>query len=123
MPRIPAEDREEAVRTDFGVRLRSDPRARRYAHEMSLKISKDWIRQAFDSEIDEIVPTKIQSRIGFQRTLRIPDNGKTHPLPPGLGKFPLRHVDDDETQGNVTLPPWRKILTKSVDSNGGISRF
>ena len=33
-------------------------------------------------------------RIDFQRTLRIPDDGKDYPLPPGLGRFPLRHVDD-----------------------------
>src|SRR5262245_5598604 len=33
-------------------------------------------------------------RINFQRTLRIPDDGKAYPLPPGLGEFPLRHVDD-----------------------------
>jgi hypothetical protein len=32
--------------------------------------------------------------IQFQRTLRIPDNGKHYPLPPGLGAFPLRHVED-----------------------------
>lgn len=32
--------------------------------------------------------------INFQRTLRIPDNDKTYPLPPGLGRFPLRHLDD-----------------------------
>ena len=32
--------------------------------------------------------------INFQRTLRIPDDGKRYPLPPGLGKFPLAHVDD-----------------------------
>lgn len=32
--------------------------------------------------------------IQFQRTLRIPDDGKTYDLPPGLGEFPLRHVDD-----------------------------
>ncbi|MFC1678682.1 hypothetical protein ACFL2T_00480 [Elusimicrobiota bacterium] len=32
--------------------------------------------------------------IGFQRTLRIPDDEKTYGLPPGLGSFPLRHVDD-----------------------------
>jgi hypothetical protein len=32
--------------------------------------------------------------INFQRTLRIPDDDKTYPLPPGLGRFPLRHVDD-----------------------------
>lgn len=30
----------------------------------------------------------------FQRTLRIPDDGRDHNLPPGLGSFPLRHVDD-----------------------------
>ena len=32
--------------------------------------------------------------IEFQRTLRIPDNDKDYPLPPGLGRFPLRHLDD-----------------------------
>jgi hypothetical protein len=32
--------------------------------------------------------------IVFQRTLRIPDDDRTYPLPPGLGAFPLRHVDD-----------------------------
>jgi hypothetical protein len=32
--------------------------------------------------------------IEFQRTLRIPDDGKTYPLPPGLGRFPMRHVED-----------------------------
>ena len=32
--------------------------------------------------------------VQFQRTLRIPDDGGTYPLPPGLGAFPLRHVDD-----------------------------
>jgi hypothetical protein len=32
--------------------------------------------------------------IHFQRTLRIPDDDKEYPLPPGLGRFPLRHVDD-----------------------------
>ncbi len=32
--------------------------------------------------------------IEFQRTLRIPDDGKDYFLPPGLGAFPLKHVDD-----------------------------
>ena len=32
--------------------------------------------------------------VEFQRTLRIPDDGNEHFLPPGLGNFPLRHVDD-----------------------------
>jgi hypothetical protein len=33
-------------------------------------------------------------RIEFQRTLRIPDDNRQYPLPPGLGTFPLSHVDD-----------------------------
>jgi hypothetical protein len=32
--------------------------------------------------------------IQFQRTLRIPDDGKHYPLPPGLGTFPVRHIED-----------------------------
>ena len=32
--------------------------------------------------------------VGFQRTLRIPDDNRDYPLPPGLGEFPLNHVDD-----------------------------
>jgi hypothetical protein len=32
--------------------------------------------------------------VHFQRTLRIPDDDSAYPLPPGLGHFPLRHVDD-----------------------------
>lgn len=32
--------------------------------------------------------------VTFQRTLRIPDDGGTYPLPPGLGALPLRRVED-----------------------------
>ena len=32
--------------------------------------------------------------IAFQRTLRIPDDGRTYPLPAGLGAFLLRSLDD-----------------------------
>lgn len=32
--------------------------------------------------------------ISFQRTLRVPDDGFKYALPPGLGNFPIRHVDD-----------------------------
>lgn len=32
--------------------------------------------------------------LSFQRTLRIPDDGKTYPLPPGLGCFPILRVAD-----------------------------
>lgn len=30
--------------------------------------------------------------ISFQRTIRVPDDGKTHHLPPGLGKFPIHNI-------------------------------
>jgi hypothetical protein len=33
-------------------------------------------------------------RVDFQRTFRIPDDERDYSLPPGLGSFPLRHVDD-----------------------------
>ena len=32
--------------------------------------------------------------LNFQRTLRIPDDGKTYPLPPGLGTFPVCKVEE-----------------------------
>ena len=34
--------------------------------------------------------------VTFHRTFRIPDDGKSYPLPPSLGLFPLEHVDDHE---------------------------
>lgn len=40
------------------------------------------------------VHPEAELRIDFQRTLRIPDDDREYPLPPGLGRFPLRHVDD-----------------------------
>ncbi len=44
-----------------------------------------------------------QLSISFQRTLRIPDDDKSYSLPPGLGRFPIVHVDD--YQNNVP-PSW-----------------
>ena len=41
--------------------------------------------------------------INFQRTLRIPDDGKNYSLPPGLGRFPMKHVDD---YGKTVPPLW-----------------
>ena len=53
--------------------------------------------------------------VEFQRTLRIPDDGKVYPLPAGLGCFPLRQVDDfaervSETwlkHGGVMMPMYQ----------------
>jgi hypothetical protein len=54
--------------------------------------------------------------VTFQRTLRIPDDGRSYPLPPGLGSFPLRRVDDylqrvpEEWRGHggVFLPMYQR---------------
>lgn len=40
------------------------------------------------------VHAKARCTIDFQRTLRIPDDNRDYPLPPGLGRFPVEHVDD-----------------------------
>jgi hypothetical protein len=40
------------------------------------------------------VHAEAELRIDFQRTLRVPDDNREHFLPPGLGRFPLSHVDD-----------------------------
>jgi len=54
--------------------------------------------------------------VHFQRTLRIPDDGRRHALPPGLGRFPLRAVDDLDAErlpagwkarGGVAMPMWQ----------------
>ena len=69
--------------------------------------------------------------IGFQRTLRIPDDDKTYPLPPGLGEFPLRHVDDFAQnvpvkwlkRGGVLLPMyqseamWLNFESSTIDDH------
>lgn len=64
-------------------------------------------------------------RIGFQRTLRIPEDG-LHPLPPGLGLFPIRRVEDYPdtapaewlARGGVMLPVYqREAMWISLDSS------
>lgn len=61
------------------------------------------------------LPFQPKVSLEFQRTLRIPDDGKNYPLPPGLGVFPLRHIDDHArrlpeswlNRGGVLLPMWQ----------------
>ena len=40
------------------------------------------------------VHAKARCSISFMRTLRLPDDNRSYPLPPGLGHIPLHHVDD-----------------------------
>ena len=53
----------------------------------------------------------VKGSFNFIRTLRLPDDGKTYPLPAGLGKFHLRHIEDGQNlpsymlkRGGVMLP-------------------
>lgn len=54
--------------------------------------------------------------VSLHRTLRVPDDGKTYPLPPGLGTFPLFRVDDYRDrlppdmseQGGVFVPMYQR---------------
>lgn len=64
-------------------------------------------------------------RVSLQRTLRIPDDGRSWPLPPGLDRFPLQHVDDFPDRvppawldhGGVMLPMYQaEAMWLSFDS-------
>lgn len=54
-------------------------------------------------------------RVDFQRTLRIPDDNREYLLPPGLGCFPVEHVEDHASRlpaewighGGVLLPMYQ----------------
>ena len=68
--------------------------------------------------------------IDFKRTLRIPDDGETHHLPPGLGSFPVRHVDDHAAKvpsdwlqrGGVMLPMYQSEALWICFGGGGWGR-
>ena len=74
----------------------------------------ELIDDGLNFSFPEVHP-EAQLRIEFQRTLRIPDDGEVHFLPPGLGTFPLKHVDDFGTRvpspwvthGGVLLPMYQ----------------
>ena len=73
-----------------------------------------------------------QLTMAFQRTLRIPDDDNTYALPPGLGTFPLEHVDDFQSKvppswkkhGGVMMPMfqaeamWINFLSEDIDNRG-----
>ena len=69
--------------------------------------------------------------VNFQRTLRIPDDDTTYPLPPGIGNFPLRHVDDHAENipaswidhGGTVLPMYQSEAMWLCFGNGGWGGF
>ncbi|MDE2703356.1 MAG: hypothetical protein OXH91_09525 [Chloroflexota bacterium] len=62
------------------------------------------------------------------RTLRIPDDGREYPLPPGFERFPLRHLDDHvarlpehwRRRGGVLMPMHQaEAMWINFDAPGG----
>lgn len=106
LPRILAEDRNAALaafvdplkgKYEDGPALedyRKD--MRRFVHDLSEGQITDAFRKKVGAQMNRNRDGQGwgQMTIDFQRTLRIPDDGNSYSLPPGLGRFPLRHVDD-----------------------------
>jgi hypothetical protein len=81
--------------------------------------------------IVEILPNNSGIKLGtttihFHRTLRLPDDGKQYPLPPSLGSFPVKRVEDYldrvptswKGHGGVFLPmDEREALWMSFDAD------
>jgi hypothetical protein len=53
---------------------------------------------------------RIGARLGisFHRTLRVPDDGRAYPLPPGLGRFPVRRVSMAGAGEVAAIPMYRR---------------
>ena len=78
---------------------------------MTISLSTDSVTFDFpDVDADATVS------VSFQRTLRVPDDGARYGLPPGLGSFPMRRVEDLPADGvptlwarsgGVVLPMWQ----------------
>jgi hypothetical protein len=112
LPRILEEDRDagldELLRSNYAFR-RPSARDRENLRRLVQELPPGRIEHAFQREVRSLAgldsewnkPGELE--IDFQRTLRIPDDGRDYFLPPGLGRFPLRHVDD---YANRVPPPW-----------------
>lgn len=66
--------------------------------KISLEHNQVWVGERFG--------------ISFQRTLRIPDDGKAYPLPPTLGQFPVHRAIDYAGQ----IPTEWSLVDESLES-------
>jgi hypothetical protein len=65
------------------------------------------------------VHPKAKLDISFQRTLRVPQDGDSYPLPAGFGGLPLKHIEDyadefsdtDLSRGGVLMPMYQSEAT------------
>ena len=63
-----------------------------YAHEAHFVVSVPQVHREATTSVRLI------------RTVRVPDDGKTYPLPPGLGSFPARSVDTRDQVARWKIP-------------------
>jgi hypothetical protein len=97
LPSILAEDRAAALqqlRQDWSYG-NADASKRAEAERRIHNATGAEIAEAFRRRC-KAISDSVQPRLEleFQRTLRIPDDGKLYPLPAALGRFPLRDIDD-----------------------------
>ena len=80
-------------------------REQQKAEERVLNASTEDVRASLERASDSVTRGYMQAnlQIGFQRTLRIPDDNKVYPLPAGFGNFPLRDIDDFQ---HALPEPW-----------------
>lgn len=121
LPQILREDRQAMLPTLHALRGYQTTGAenRRKADDAILKASAETIGELMARICQEAAHLHNRhgalASISFQRTLRIPDDGNVHFLPAGLGKFPLRHVDDYQdalpeswvNRGGVMMPMYQ----------------
>lgn len=108
LARILGEDRGAAVEEAMehypeGKKYEMLRLVRGLSREEVAKGFKKALRAAVREALEDVHPGTMS--IDFQRTLRIPDDGDDHHLPPGLDSFPLRHIDDF---GDRVPAAWRE---------------
>jgi hypothetical protein len=87
------------------------------------RVLAEWARDCVRVDADRIEITD-RFAVTLQRTLRIPDDGREYPLPPGLGRFPVYAVDDFRDRvpaswadGDLFIPMYqREALWLGLDS-------
>lgn len=113
LTRMLEEDRDVALdqilQTHYGF-SNATKGEREHLRILTRELPKEQIAAALKSKIHKCFGFDSKHKPGemsliFERTLRIPDDGKHYDLPAELGCFPLRHIDD--YADNVPLS-WRK---------------
>ena len=69
------------------------------------------------------VHREASTSIRLIRTVRVPDDGKTYPLPPGLGTFPARGIETREGAGGWKIPMLQSEAMWIAFEGGGVAAY